>query len=363
MSQKAARQQSTDTQSAVFHPYVPMTNSLIKNKRKRDEHEQEEKPGLQEFMHTMQAGGSKPTWSNEDHISKSEVKLIQDDTRPSANDGGLVQKSGKKKSKLKKHEEKSADQTLQADDSETVNELKKKNKRLEEGNNRVDDTKPRLEIDDSNEKKKINKKRRKEEKTAEEAKGGVETPDDEAFGSNEDGADRPQPCETRSDNDWLRAKTSRLLDLVTDDENRRLGHLETVPNASESSSTASEDVDEAKVQATPAEPEQDEVLTNGRLFVRNLPYGASETEVEKFFSKSGKVSEVSLKCFLFYPPFMMISDRDSLCNAHDLNRTEYFSRCFSLLNLTFSTIPANIVEYTGTDGVQGACRTRHENIN
>ena len=314
-----------------------MSTSLGKNKRKRHEHEhkheQEEKSGFQDFMTTMQAGGSKPTWSNEDHFPKPAKKLIEDDTPSSINDDSLERKSDKKTKTLKKHEEKSADQMLQADDSETADQIKKeKKKKHAEGIDRASDVKPHVELEDGNEKKTKKKKRRKEEKTAEEAKGGVETPDDEAFGSTEDEADRPQRSETRSDNDWLRARTSRLLDLVGDDENERPSHSENVPDALEGLSIASEDADDAEVHATRVESKQDKISTNGRLFVRNLRYAANEDEVEKFFSKLGKVSEVSVEHIHFYLPFMMISDRDSLCNAHDLNRTEYFSRCFSLLN-------------------------------
>ena len=102
-----------------------------------------------------------------------------------------------------------------------------------------------------------------------------------------------------SDSDWLRGKTSRLLDLMDEDD----------PNLAPSPVAIQMDLEEpsntshANTQGDPTHPKFDEdgdeptsislSIPNARLFVRNLPFNASESSVREAFSPYGRISEVS----------------------------------------------------------------------
>ena len=128
-----------------------------------------------------------------------------------------------------------------------------------------------------------------------------------------------------SDSDWLRSRTSRLLGLVDDDEfdegeknqlenqvPSRTQRLEStakqkasppglqVPDAA---SHHTEKTEEAQTQAsnhdrfekrsaTDRTPMVAEAEKTGRLFIRNLPYSATETELRDHFSSHGEIEEV-----------------------------------------------------------------------
>lgn len=105
-----------------------------------------------------------------------------------------------------------------------------------------------------------------------------------------------------SDNDWLRGKTSRLLDIMDPEE---LQDRTTVPTAEETNRPADvvESDEQSPDEVEPQTPEdihtagRVEVL-NGRLFVRNLPFTADEQALREKFSDFGKLDEVSSNCFL-----------------------------------------------------------------
>ena len=131
-------------------------------------------------------------------------------------------------------------------------------------------------------------------------KGGVKPLDKGAFRFPGQSADRieqqrPKPDAT-SDNEWLRAKTSRLLDLVGSDlENDRPA----TPRSEErSNEAATNQEDENTGQPTtssvsaPRTSIQNCLLSTGRLFVRNLSYTTNKSEIEKLFSKYGHLKEV-----------------------------------------------------------------------
>jgi multiple RNA-binding domain-containing protein 1 len=104
-----------------------------------------------------------------------------------------------------------------------------------------------------------------------------------------------------SDSDWLRSKTSRLLGLVDDEE---LDKIESQPNKSsiehESEPTNFEALISTDDQTEiPKIPDPIEHSGTGRLFIRNLPYGATEDELQQHFSKHGTLEEVWIKSFLF----------------------------------------------------------------
>ncbi|KAL5346246.1 Multiple RNA-binding domain-containing protein 1 [Pseudogymnoascus australis] len=115
-----------------------------------------------------------------------------------------------------------------------------------------------------------------------------------------------------TDDDWLRSHTSRLLDLVKPED---MVVDETAPAASTvvqstqtaepSASTADvamEDVEELisdSVEATKevvgsTDATMDAIRESGRLFVRNLPYTATEDELRVHFEKYGALEEIHL---------------------------------------------------------------------
>lgn len=143
--------------------------------------------------------------------------------------------------------------------------------------------------------------------------------------SNEDSQTQEQePTGPVSDADWLRSRTSRLLD-VTDDVSSRFNA------ADASSSTAIVAPAVASLARPVAQPEVSDVAMtdaapisnqseldkaietisqSGRLFVRNLPYSASEDDLRQHFAAHGELQEVliiplsSLFCPSKHPRYM-----------------------------------------------------------
>jgi len=135
-----------------------------------------------------------------------------------------------------------------------------------------------------------------------------------------------------TDDDWLRSRTNRLLDLM-DPEDIVAGK-----NA-ESTSQNIEPVAEIKVNVDapvssddkPAEetfeneeegkPDAiiEEIKKTGRLFVRNLLYSASEDDLRRHFEPFGPLEEVRISPFSPFIPLPFhdeYPDRDSLCFKH-----------------------------------------------
>lgn len=160
-----------------------------------------------------------------------------------------------------------------------------------------------------------------------------------------------QEEQPKSDADWLRSKTSRLLGLLDEEEQAEV----------KAPSPASEDDSDRPVkskiqqpeevfesQDTPEEEEIEEerdydadvelIRTSGRLFLRNLAYGATERDLEPIFAPFGKIDEVShysyllpiepSTSFVFFYIYKKKNcrsrddypDRDILCLAYDVNR-------------------------------------------
>jgi len=101
-----------------------------------------------------------------------------------------------------------------------------------------------------------------------------------------------------SDADWLRGKTSRLLDLVED------GGDSSKPGATEVKGVDYMPLDDGSdekgeetthTRITPP-PEESLSIPNARLFVRNLPFDIREEDLRKTFSAYARISEVSYSC-------------------------------------------------------------------
>lgn len=109
-----------------------------------------------------------------------------------------------------------------------------------------------------------------------------------------------------TDDDWLRSRTNRLLDLVdpADIANKTLpeeGYQQPLPSEERLPSV---DVDAAAeheliarkvVEEAPSDspdPTVEAIQISGRLFVRNLPYSAKEDDLRKHFESYGTLEEV-----------------------------------------------------------------------
>ncbi|KAM0489279.1 hypothetical protein ACHAP7_000337 [Fusarium lateritium] len=114
------------------------------------------------------------------------------------------------------------------------------------------------------------------------------------------------------DDDWLRSRTNRLLDLVDPDDLERTpvqGPSTTETDHAEGGDAmqitpadppASDDVPmvETTVEASGGEPAKDDTLESirrtSRLFVRNLPYSATQEDLRAAFEQFGTLEEVHL---------------------------------------------------------------------
>jgi len=92
-----------------------------------------------------------------------------------------------------------------------------------------------------------------------------------------------------TDNDWLRGRTTRTLDLVDPDEVQIHQDDETEAPEVVASGTPEEN--------KPAPPQQEEAqitkVPNARLFLRNLAFSVTDLDLRHLFQEFGKVQEVS----------------------------------------------------------------------
>ncbi|PHH89065.1 hypothetical protein CDD83_6700 [Cordyceps sp. RAO-2017] len=118
---------------------------------------------------------------------------------------------------------------------------------------------------------------------------------------------RQAPTTEATDDDWLRSRTSRLLDLV-DPDHLAVGTMprpedgpaprdtEVKKDTAHSSDEMNYDV--ADVETGPREISHDDAVEaisrTSRLFVRNLPYSATEDDIRDTFEKLGTLEEVHL---------------------------------------------------------------------
>lgn len=110
------------------------------------------------------------------------------------------------------------------------------------------------------------------------------------------------PIAAADDDAWMTSHKNRLLDLVDDDEILP-GSTEPVlatqekPKALETEPQGDIPADEPPVNDVPERKGEDTVLDSirntSRLFVRNLPYTATEDEIRQHFEKYGELEEVS----------------------------------------------------------------------
>lgn len=120
----------------------------------------------------------------------------------------------------------------------------------------------------------------------------------------------PDGTADATDDDWLRSRTNRLLDLVDPDDPAAFASV-TAPRPAQQPTAASkppqpppEDVDmedapleaeapnEPAVEGTNEDDPIQQIRRTSRLYVRNLPFKASEAELSAHFEKYGELAEV-----------------------------------------------------------------------
>lgn len=166
---------------------------------------------------------------------------------------------------------------------------------------------------------KSNKKRKKKDRVRRVEKGSSER-DREVGGDSLDEivaqlpereSDADQLAKPSTDDEWLRSRTSRSLGLGEDDP------ASTMNQQSQSNSPSPDAIPTTSSCSTPdpqlnalesSTPDTDKFSSsNGRLFLRNLPFTSEEGEIESAFSKFGEIEEVSETQFIPVMSSMMIS--------------------------------------------------------
>ena len=152
-----------------------------------------------------------------------------------------------------------------------------------------------------------------------------------------------------SDAAWLRSRTSRLLDLVNDDETlmSKVSNLDNrepdsqiespAPPISDTSNQTKGQISKENLSGETLQGNIEGFGSNyGRLFIRNLPYTATEEYLREFFDsyKFGSIEEVrplshavTTCCLRVYDE---CSDRDNLCRAHDVTRKSILVDAFQV---------------------------------
>ncbi|KAF3891521.1 Multiple RNA-binding domain-containing protein 1 [Trichophyton interdigitale] len=104
----------------------------------------------------------------------------------------------------------------------------------------------------------------------------------------------------QNDDDWLRSKTSRLLGLLDDEDEMAAETWKGKPSEdardkppvpAKTSSTKATAEEEESVPEPPPDANIESIRLTGRLFIRNLPYNASEDDLNAAFSRFGKIEE------------------------------------------------------------------------
>lgn len=142
--------------------------------------------------------------------------------------------------------------------------------------------------------------------------GAESSPVDAPAPATDDAPQNP-PMTDATDDDWLRSRTNRLLDLVDPDDPaafasvtaRRDPHPAAVaPRPSQTEDVAMTDAsaeaeqpNEQADEKTGEDNAAEQIRRTSRLFVRNLPFKATETELRAHFEKYGEVQEVSSLSF------------------------------------------------------------------
>jgi multiple RNA-binding domain-containing protein 1 len=127
----------------------------------------------------------------------------------------------------------------------------------------------------------------------------------------------PQVSADATDDDWLRSRTSRLLDLVDpDDPEYAARPSASVPIAAPPPEPQDQSHDDsaavgveqpsggAAVRAESSKDAAKLVEKTSRLFLRNLSYHVTEDDIRQHFGRFGSLEEVSIRCLVCFLPGM-----------------------------------------------------------
>jgi len=130
----------------------------------------------------------------------------------------------------------------------------------------------------------------------------------------------------QSDADWLRARTSRLLDLLDDEEEERYMSRQNDEDASKSliqqtmddepqqaseiASTETPNQEKQQDDTNPVNADEQAIRKSKRLFLRNLPYSVTEDDLSEQFKPFGGLEEVRSTLYVF-ALFLFFSHDDS----------------------------------------------------
>jgi len=158
----------------------------------------------------------------------------------------------------------------------------------------------------------------------------------------------PPAAVDATDDDWLRSRTNRLLDLVDPDDpgfaarpqpavpaakaeatSTGGGEAETDYNGDYLDSPVREPTGTPQEAASSADPE-DLIQKTARLFLRNLSYAVTEDDIREHFGTFGTLSEVGTTPSTFIAGLFHDEPQIGTSYAEHLMRTwaRYFSRCF-----------------------------------
>lgn len=164
------------------------------------------------------------------------------------------------------------------------------------------------EADSDDEIQTINKKPKQDSRQDQELTPDQEdTPQEAISVSEEPPQAQADSNEAKSDADWLRSKTSRLLDLVDDDDEAPARPIP-VPTTRTITSTITKEavptnirVDNStetqadiKMADKPMNADEEAIRLSRRLFLRNLAYSITEDDLRAGFAHFGDLEEVSM---------------------------------------------------------------------
>ncbi|KAL8731952.1 MAG: hypothetical protein Q9166_003084 [cf. Caloplaca sp. 2 TL-2023] len=247
-------------QSASSREPSALKENPSRKRKRHDESQSEIDTKLQEYLEVMQPPSKSRMWANEDHkedrTGQQEVVLNNDD----ANEGGAGQIAN------------------DADYQEVPKKLKKSRKDTKETFHTAEETVLVKAIHENTE-------------SGPTMEVGVPAEQLEASAT--------------TDDDWLRSRTSRLLGLVDEDDPPRQSvddpkeppkgggsrSFERVSNSEASDDNVQAAADIVTAPNTEAslklDETNDDTTVTGRLFIRNLPYVATESDIRQHFEQRG----------------------------------------------------------------------------
>lgn len=339
---------NNDSMKSKFTPYDPVTSTASSKRKRTDVEAQtyELKGHADTTLDRSQSAGAKngPALT----VGSSENKNNDEPTEI----GKVIKEKRVKKDKLRDGSAPELDESeMSESERKRGKKEKREKKRLLETNSQAPNEEAVIADQEARKKRKTEKKRKRTEAESI-AEGGVEPLNDDASGLDDAETDTVQPEIPRSEHEWLRGKTSRLLDLMEQDEqidNQELAPQAKVldlPDEPQDAGTTiihTESPNAVRPSDTTTASSQPRAtgvpVPNGRLFVRNLPFSATEADLGSTFAKYGTILEVSIPFHTSLHFSVMNPDRDNLCNlAFDENQEAYFSRCCSILIIRFALI-------------------------